>query len=211
MIYNHGTKRKGGVVMALMKCPECGREISDKASSCPGCGCPIEEFESEKQKTEKADLLVETVKSIHGIYPTEKTKAIKELRQRCTELSFADAMNIIHKEYNGEDIRGLAMECQDRKNTLFDNVNNIQKTKKDDYRKGGIFTKVKCPRCKSIEFQVVGTKKKFSLGKALVGNTIGGLLGPAGASAGTFQGVNGKNGKTELVCCHCGKVWKQKI
>ena len=27
--------------MALMKCPECGKEISDKAKSCPNCGCPI--------------------------------------------------------------------------------------------------------------------------------------------------------------------------
>lgn len=27
--------------MALIKCPECGREISDKAVSCPNCGCPI--------------------------------------------------------------------------------------------------------------------------------------------------------------------------
>ncbi|MDE5803214.1 MAG: zinc-ribbon domain-containing protein [Lachnospiraceae bacterium] len=27
--------------MALIKCPECGKEISDKASSCPGCGYPI--------------------------------------------------------------------------------------------------------------------------------------------------------------------------
>lgn len=27
--------------MALIKCPECGREISDKAYSCPQCGYPI--------------------------------------------------------------------------------------------------------------------------------------------------------------------------
>lgn len=27
--------------MALIKCPECGKEISDKASSCPNCGCPV--------------------------------------------------------------------------------------------------------------------------------------------------------------------------
>ena len=25
-----------------MKCPECGKEISDKASRCPDCECPIE-------------------------------------------------------------------------------------------------------------------------------------------------------------------------
>lgn len=28
--------------MALIKCPECGREISDKATTCPHCGCPVE-------------------------------------------------------------------------------------------------------------------------------------------------------------------------
>lgn len=27
--------------MALIQCPECGKEVSDKASSCPNCGCPI--------------------------------------------------------------------------------------------------------------------------------------------------------------------------
>jgi hypothetical protein len=27
--------------MALIKCPECGKEISDKAASCPNCGYPI--------------------------------------------------------------------------------------------------------------------------------------------------------------------------
>lgn len=27
--------------MALIKCSECGKEVSDKASSCPGCGAPI--------------------------------------------------------------------------------------------------------------------------------------------------------------------------
>lgn len=27
--------------MALIKCPECGKEISDKAAACPNCGAPI--------------------------------------------------------------------------------------------------------------------------------------------------------------------------
>lgn len=30
--------------MALIKCPECGKEISDKAAACPNCGCPIAEI-----------------------------------------------------------------------------------------------------------------------------------------------------------------------
>ena len=28
--------------MALIKCSECGAEISDKATECPKCGCPVE-------------------------------------------------------------------------------------------------------------------------------------------------------------------------
>ena len=27
--------------MALIVCPECGREVSDKAKACPHCGCPV--------------------------------------------------------------------------------------------------------------------------------------------------------------------------
>lgn len=28
--------------MAMIKCPECGKDVSDKAKCCPNCGCPIE-------------------------------------------------------------------------------------------------------------------------------------------------------------------------
>lgn len=31
--------------MALIKCEECGKEISDKAKACPFCGCPLSEME----------------------------------------------------------------------------------------------------------------------------------------------------------------------
>ena len=29
--------------MALIKCPDCGREVSDKSKQCIHCGCPIEQ------------------------------------------------------------------------------------------------------------------------------------------------------------------------
>lgn len=28
--------------MALIDCSECGKQISDKASACPGCGAPVQ-------------------------------------------------------------------------------------------------------------------------------------------------------------------------
>jgi hypothetical protein len=32
--------------MALVPCPECGRQISTKAEACPHCGCPASQFGS---------------------------------------------------------------------------------------------------------------------------------------------------------------------
>lgn len=28
--------------MAMIKCPECQRDVSDRATTCPGCGCPCD-------------------------------------------------------------------------------------------------------------------------------------------------------------------------
>ena len=34
--------------MALIKCPECNKEISDKATTCPNCGFPVQEINKPK-------------------------------------------------------------------------------------------------------------------------------------------------------------------
>lgn len=39
--------------MALIKCKECGKEISDKAKVCVNCGCPINVIEKEEIKEQK--------------------------------------------------------------------------------------------------------------------------------------------------------------
>jgi len=36
--------------MALINCPECGNQISDKAVSCPHCGTPIAAIQSDISK-----------------------------------------------------------------------------------------------------------------------------------------------------------------
>lgn len=45
--------------MALIKCPECGKQISDKAKTCIGCGYPIKEhLEELKEKEENRKLYI---------------------------------------------------------------------------------------------------------------------------------------------------------
>jgi len=40
----------GGIGMALLKCPDCGKMVSERASACPDCGCPREFFEAPNEE-----------------------------------------------------------------------------------------------------------------------------------------------------------------
>jgi len=41
--------------MALINCPECNKEISDKAPACPGCGSPIAAAPAIRAAAKEAD------------------------------------------------------------------------------------------------------------------------------------------------------------
>ena len=46
--------------MALIKCKECGKEISDKANTCPNCGNPINDdtITKEVKATKKVAIFI---------------------------------------------------------------------------------------------------------------------------------------------------------
>ena len=54
--------------MALIECPECGREVSDKARACPKCACPLRRVQLIEQtgKLWKAVQLFGALASIAG-------------------------------------------------------------------------------------------------------------------------------------------------
>ena len=45
--------------MALVKCPECGREVSSSAKACPGCGYPIGDIQVQKEEAAAVEPDVE--------------------------------------------------------------------------------------------------------------------------------------------------------
>lgn len=64
--------------------------------------------------------------------------------------------------------------------------------------------KVKCPKCKSLNVQMMGQDKKgFSIGKA-----IGGALLTGGYGA--LAGFAGKKGKYDVFCGDCGHRFQVK-
>ena len=63
---------------------------------------------------------------------------------------------------------------------------------------------VKCPKCKSVNIQVMGEKRKgFSVGKALGGALLTGGVG-------ALAGFAGKKGKYDVFCADCGHRFQVK-
>lgn len=58
--------------MALIQCPECGREISDKVKACPHCGYPLQEHNENEDREQKVEITAVNLKSKNP----EKTKKL---------------------------------------------------------------------------------------------------------------------------------------
>lgn len=61
--------------MALIKCPECGKKISDKATACIHCGCPIEHTPVENNNVSSGETLVGEHPSTVTYNPEEKNES----------------------------------------------------------------------------------------------------------------------------------------
>lgn len=89
--------------MAIIKCLECKREISNRASCCPGCGYPvsIREIEYEKKKEiekwERAKVNLKQfnsrLKTCKDLYLNDDLK--KEVRNRIIEISEKKKLKVI--------------------------------------------------------------------------------------------------------------------
>lgn len=54
--------------MALIKCPDCGKEVSDKSEVCIKCGCPLQgEVKEEKREREEKNVVQKPKKSKKNI------------------------------------------------------------------------------------------------------------------------------------------------
>lgn len=77
--------------MALIKCPECNKEVSDRAISCPHCGFPIADI----QKIESQH----TVKVNNKIYDISKLKIMYDKYSTADQKMICNTCNNIYKKW----------------------------------------------------------------------------------------------------------------
>ena len=59
--------------MALIKCSECGKVFSDKATACPNCACPTELIERETSEANELTKCCQNYEEIPGFETDENT------------------------------------------------------------------------------------------------------------------------------------------
>ena len=100
--YNKIIKDIGGYHMALIICPECGREISDKAPHCIHCGFPLSLIESVQEHEQKQSDQIADDRPIYCLILKEHNKAMAietmQLISNLTQLSCKESQILMNQE-----------------------------------------------------------------------------------------------------------------
>lgn len=98
--------------MALINCPECGKQISDKAVSCPECGCPASEF---NQSTQEDDVRSEFDKIVDEIFWKHPADPSAVELAKATGIGIGDSCRIMRArraQWKKEKKQGLYPDTQ---------------------------------------------------------------------------------------------------
>jgi RNA polymerase subunit RPABC4/transcription elongation factor Spt4 len=155
---------KGERTMALINCPECNKEVSDKAKSCPNCGYPFELIISSTPSKEPCEYC--------GFANPTGSDYCDSCGMRLTEYYTTD------KYSNQKPIVRM------QHNTILEEQTSVQ-NEMYEHDKYAYENQAKCPMCNSTSLS--GNKKGFGIGKAVLGAWA---IGPIGLIAGNVGSKN---------------------
>lgn len=142
--------------MALIKCPECGKEISDKSKQCIHCGYPLNEVSVNKQDISslKADILTLATARVQSkdsgtdatikLYPyiSEKIAEMRASKTECTEDTIAQTVY--------ELLKAMEIYSSWKSNKLYYELVDFQKLSYDMFKFLATEYGEKCSRCKRL-------------------------------------------------------------
>lgn len=172
--------------MALIYCPECKKQISDKAKSCPNCGFPINELPRNNSKYNiiLTDAIRKSPFTAHLFLIQTKNISLKEATNILSNLPFAIFNNV--SQTNANRIKEELLKHNCKVDIIESNENSSRSDEAliDDY-----FNKHSnephCPRCGSTK--ITAGQRGYSL----------------------ITGFFGSN-QTINRCANCGHTWKPR-
>lgn len=83
--------------MALIKCPECGNNVSDKAKACPNCGFPVKDIISKKTCPECGNEVSDKVKACPNCgFPFEESLSENQSDRLSAPVSNTSVLSVVN-------------------------------------------------------------------------------------------------------------------
>lgn len=185
--------------MSLIKCCECGYELSEYAKECPNCGCPIKVIKESKLLSDKNKLIckinnkfidITWIKnellslnndkiSYYKFYCSSEMDDIKATSKHINDKYFIDSGDFLRKVYNYLDLtpnpaRHFLYQLMDSDFTLkeFNGESLSEFTQK---QVAYINSKPKCPICGSTNISKISTMNRATsiVGLGILSKKIG--------------------------------------
>lgn len=179
--------------MSLIKCPECGKEVSDKALACIHCGFPLQKAVEETIPKIQYCPYCGKQNTIESTFCAYCGKSFKkdEGKQEIVSTNTSSPTVVDIMDYKNDlDLSNDPIRLQQ--------AQIIQQQRQLEEQRKQFESQAKCPRCGSTSLS--GGKQGFGVGKAVAGAV---LLGGVGLLAGGI-GAN----KTVVTCMNCGYKFK---
>ena len=205
--------------MALIKCPECGKEVSDRASACIHCGFPLSEIQSStaiSNEPRDCRLVIESI-------PNGSSKQIPAINIICdiTGKSFNEAKDLVEKDVvivkdNLTRTEGLALMAR------FESIDvNSACYHKSIERWMGVMTMEAKRADDELYAMIMGEKNNISSPQPAPKTTYGtkknddAVRCPKCGSSQIHSGARGfsfitgwyGSGKVKITCLKCGHKW----
>lgn len=202
--------------MALINCPECNKQVSDKAVACPNCGFPIKEFvfAKETDDTMREEIIENdidvTEDVLDELFEDSNGKRILMIQSLAAEMDFSSAKEVVDK-YFSKKFPEKTLHYTKQKEIISKHSEEEKHVFNGVYRTkifGGL-QEVYCPRCGSEECSHYKEQKTIP-GKAKT--TYSANLNPFKP----FTFVNKKEKvirkeqsymENKFICNKCGKIF----
>lgn len=97
--------------MALIKCPECGKEISDTSVTCPNCGFRLKLMSQKTKDLISIIVIIALIMGTAGFCISNKIKHDKEQEIETQQLK--NSYDKLQKDLKNNDINGLEEDIGD--------------------------------------------------------------------------------------------------
>lgn len=167
--------------MALIQCPECGKEISEKALSCPHCGCPINQ--SASVITTSVSEKEQSVAPVEPSIPCPEFPSDLRIGQQITNWKFDAAFKAIYSEQLST-LKGILPSGEANVLLHSHGIRIMVGLSNYDIHNSQIISIVKTSSAE------LGQVNKSVVGRAVIGDII---MGPLGAIVGGMSGIGTKS------------------